>query len=92
MFPTTYLASKSFYKLHCYYFLISLDTYQRRILWLRQRFSFRGTILFESVARQSHQRINDLLVRILLGAVPINSAVATAAVSPRVTSTDRFMR
>ena len=45
-----------------------------------QRFSFRRTILFESVARQSHQRINDLLIRILLGAV--RDFAATMLMSP----------
>src|SRR5262245_4180543 len=36
-------------------FLISLDTYHRRVLWLHRHFSFNQTVLFESVARKSHR-------------------------------------
>src|ERR1700735_3705797 len=42
------------YKPHCYYFLISLDTFQRRFLWPHRPFSFSRRVLFESVARRSH--------------------------------------
>src|ERR1700738_2700416 len=48
-------ASETFYRHRCYFFLASLDTDQRRVLWLLQCFSFRRTVLFGSVARQSHQ-------------------------------------
>src|SRR5580704_7336726 len=52
VFPTNYWASESFYKLHCYYFVISLDIFQRRLLWPHRRFSFSRRVLFESVARR----------------------------------------
>ena len=54
VFPTNYWASESFYKRDCYYFLISLDTFQRRLLWPHRRFSFSRRILLESVARRPH--------------------------------------
>jgi hypothetical protein len=37
-FPTNYWASESFYKRDCYYFLISLNTFQRRLLWPHRPF------------------------------------------------------